>query len=106
MVQDPAAEPTLEPAAERQPAAEPALDSLATRFGRSSIRLTTRQSVQLHFIPKGDVKTVIRAVNDALASTLGACGDVNRNVMAAPLPVADARYTTARAMALRLSEHL
>ena len=83
-----------------------ALDDLATRFGRSSIRLTTRQSVQLHFIPKGDVKTVIRTVNDALASTLGACGDVNRNVMAAPLPVADPRYVTAREMALRLSEHL
>src|SRR3954452_7832240 len=83
-----------------------ALDDLATRFGRSSIRLTTRQSVQLHFIPKGDVKTVIRTVNDALASTLGACGDVNRNVMAAPLPVADPRYVTAREMALRVSEHL
>jgi sulfite reductase (ferredoxin) len=83
-----------------------ALDDLATRFGRSSIRLTTRQSVQLHFIPKGDVKTVIRTVNDALSSTLGACGDVNRNVMAAPLPVADPRYLTARAMAVTLSEQL
>jgi sulfite reductase (ferredoxin) len=83
-----------------------ALDDLATRFGRSTIRLTTRQSVQLHFIPKGDVRTVIRTVNDALASTLGACGDVNRNVMAAPLPLADPRYVTVRAMALALSERL
>ena len=41
-----------------------------------------------------------------LASTLGACGDVNRNVMAAPLPVADPRYATARETALRISEHL
>jgi sulfite reductase (ferredoxin) len=83
-----------------------ALDDLAKRFGRSSIRLTTRQSVQLHFIPKGDVRTVIRTVNEALSSTLGACGDVNRNVMAAPLPVADPRYAAARAMAVRISEHL
>ena len=83
-----------------------ALDDLATRFGRASIRLTTRQSVQLHFIPKGDVGTVIRTVNEALASTLGACGDVNRNVMAAPLPVADPRYAVVRDMALRVSEHL
>jgi sulfite reductase (ferredoxin) len=83
-----------------------AIDDLATRFGRSTIRLTTRQSVQLHFIPKSDVRTVIRTVNDALSSTLGACGDVNRNVMAAPLPVADRRYLTARAMAIKLSEHL
>src|SRR4029079_1974029 len=83
-----------------------ALDDLAARFGRSTIRLTTRQSVQLHFIPKGDVKPVIRTVNDALASTLGACGDVNRNVMAAPLPVADPRYATVRATARAISEHL
>jgi sulfite reductase (ferredoxin) len=83
-----------------------ALDDLAGRFGRATIRLTTRQSVQLHFIPKGDVRTVIRTVNDALASTLGACGDVNRNVMAAPLPTADPRYRVAREMALRISEHL
>ncbi|HEV8488994.1 MAG TPA: NADPH-dependent assimilatory sulfite reductase hemoprotein subunit [Candidatus Limnocylindrales bacterium] len=83
-----------------------ALDDLAARFGRSTIRLTTRQSVQLHFIPKGDLRTVIRTINDHLASTLGACGDVNRNVMAAPLPLADPRYRTVRDAARALSDHL
>ena len=58
--------------------------------GSDTLRLTTRQSIQLHFIPKADLRTVIRTVNERLASTLGACGDVNRNVMAAPLPLADA----------------
>jgi sulfite reductase (ferredoxin) len=83
-----------------------ALDNLAARFGRSTIRLTTRQSVQLHFIPKGDLRAVIRTINEQLASTLGACGDVNRNVMAAPLPLADARYRTVRDAARALSDHL
>jgi sulfite reductase (ferredoxin) len=83
-----------------------ALDDLACRFGRSTLRLTTRQSIQLHFIPKADLRTVIQTVNEALASTLGACGDVNRNVMAAPLPLADARYRTVRDAARALSAHL
>jgi sulfite reductase (ferredoxin) len=83
-----------------------ALDDLAGRLGRETIRLTTRQSIQLHFIPKSDVRTVIRTVHAALSSTLGACGDVNRNVMAAPLPVADPRYRAARELALAVSEHL
>jgi sulfite reductase (ferredoxin) len=83
-----------------------ALDDLARRFGRSTLRLTTRQSIQLHFIPKADLRTVIRTVNENLASTLGACGDVNRNVMAAPLPAADVRYRTVRDAARALSEHL
>lgn len=83
-----------------------ALDDLARQFGRSTLRLTTRQSIQLHFIPKADLRTVIRSVTEHLASTLGACGDVNRNVMAAPLPVSDARYRTVREAARALSEHL
>src|SRR5581483_3897158 len=61
-----------------------ALDRLAGEYANATLRLTTRQSIQLHGIPKGDLRTVIRTVNGHLASTLGACGDVNRNVMAAP----------------------
>ena len=84
-----------------------ALDDLAERFGRSTLRLTTRQSIQLHFVPKADLRTVIRTINDRLASTLGACGDVNRNVMAAPLPVADAAVRGRRATRARaIAEHL
>jgi sulfite reductase (ferredoxin) len=82
------------------------LDDLAAAFGRDTLRLTTRQSIQLHFIPKADLRTVIRAVNDRLASTLGACGDVNRNVMAAPLPLTDQRYQAVREAARAVSEHL
>jgi sulfite reductase (ferredoxin) len=83
-----------------------ALDRLAGRFGRDTLRLTTRQSIQLHFIPKADLRTVIRGVNDELASTLGACGDVNRNVMAAPAPYASAPYRIVRQTARDLSDRL
>ncbi|MCI0584860.1 MAG: NADPH-dependent assimilatory sulfite reductase hemoprotein subunit, partial [Chloroflexi bacterium] len=94
------------PGGDVHPALWLALDDLAQRFGRGSLRLTTRQSIQLHFIAKADLRSVIRTVNEHLASTLGACGDVNRNVMAAPLPVADSRYQTVRAAARALSDHL
>ena len=51
-----------------------------------NIRLTTRQSFQLHGVLKWNMKKTIREVNEALLSTLAACGDVNRNVMCNPNP--------------------
>jgi sulfite reductase (ferredoxin) len=83
-----------------------ALDDLAGAFGRDTLRLTTRQSIQLHFIPKTDLRTVIRTVNEHLASTLGACGDVNRNVMAAPAPFRRPEYEVVREAARLISDHL
>src|SRR5437879_1019891 len=57
-------------------------------------------------ILKHDLKTVIRAVNDNLSSTLGACGDVNRNVMAAPAPYKRRDYEVIQEAARAISDHL
>ena len=65
-------------------------DELARRFGDGTIRITTRQGFQMHGIPKGDMKAVIRAINETLLSTLAACGDVERNVLCCPAPIRDA----------------
>src|SRR3954453_988989 len=83
-----------------------ALDRLADELGNGSLRLTTRQSVQLHGIAKHELRTVIRTVNKHLSSTLGACGDVNRNVMASPAPLATPEYRLVRETARRISTHL
>ena len=83
-----------------------ALDRLAGEHGNDTLRLTTRQSIQLHGILKSDLRTVIRSVNDNLSSTLGACGDVNRNVMAAPAPFARPDYAAVRDAARAISDHL
>ncbi len=64
-------------------------DELADRFGNGTLRLTTRQSIQLHGILKGDLHSTIQSINTCLLSTLSACGDVNRNVMACPAPTAN-----------------
>lgn len=61
------------------------MDELCERYGDGGLRVTTRQSVQLHGVLKRSLKPTISAINRALLSTLAACGDVNRNVMGAPL---------------------
>ncbi len=63
-----------------------AIDRLAEQYANGTIRFTTRQSIQLHGILKGNLKATIAGINECLLSTLGACGDVNRNVMACPAP--------------------
>jgi sulfite reductase (ferredoxin) len=83
-----------------------ALDRLAGEQGNDTLRLTTRQSIQLHGILKHDLRTVIREVNDSLSSTLGACGDVNRNVMAAPAPYKRRDYEVVQEAARSISDHL
>ncbi|MCI0629563.1 MAG: NADPH-dependent assimilatory sulfite reductase hemoprotein subunit, partial [Phycisphaerales bacterium] len=66
-----------------------ALDALADRLGNASLRLTSRQGVQFHGVAKGNLERLIADVNSVLLTTLAACGDVRRNVMATPAPVAD-----------------
>ena len=83
-----------------------ALDRLSDELGNGTLRFTTRQSIQLHGILKHDLRTVIRTINDRLADTLGACGDVNRNVMASPAPLARPDYALVRQTARQISEHL
>ncbi len=63
-----------------------ALDDLSDRFGYGNLRATTRQGIQIHGILKQNLKSAIATIIQNLGSTLGACGDLNRNVMAPPAP--------------------
>jgi sulfite reductase (ferredoxin) len=62
------------------------LDRLADTYGNGTLRVTTRQGFQLHGILKRNLKAAIAAIVRGMGSTLGACGDLNRNVMAPPAP--------------------
>jgi sulfite reductase (ferredoxin) len=62
-----------------------ALDRLAD-IGDGSLRITTRQDIQYHYVPKSRLRELIRGVNDSYLSTLAACGDVVRNVVSCPAP--------------------
>ena len=61
------------------------LDRLAD-IADGSLRITTRQDIQFHQVPKSRVRELIRGVNDCYLSTLAACGDVVRNVISCPAP--------------------
>ena len=61
-------------------------DRIADEFANGSIRLTTRQGIQFHGVIKQDLRETVRALNHALVTTFGACGDVVRNVMCCPPP--------------------
>src|SRR2546430_11377523 len=63
-----------------------ACDDLASRYGNNTLRITTRQDFQFHGILKSGLRQTIKGLNDALVSTIAACGDVERNVMAPPTP--------------------
>src|SRR6188474_2827499 len=59
---------------------------LCDEVGNSTLRITTRQGLQLHGILKKNLKQAIRRINEVQLSTLAACGDVKRNVMCSPCP--------------------
>ena len=63
-----------------------AFDDISCRYANKTLRITTRQSFQFHGVVKSGLGKLMRAINDAMMTTIAACGDVNRNVMAAPTP--------------------
>jgi sulfite reductase (ferredoxin) len=84
-----------------------ALDRLSDQHGNHTIRATTRQGFQLHGILKRDLKATIAEIVKNMGSTLGACGDLNRNVMAPPAPFTDRpEYILARDYANRIADLL
>jgi len=82
------------------------LDRLADDRANHTLRLTTRQGIQFHGILKGDLKPAIAEINHTLVTTMSACGDVVRNVMASPTPRRDTRQAQIMRDARLLSEHL
>ena len=76
-----------------------ALDRMADEAGDGGLRITSRQDIQFHGVRKPNLKSLIRALNENLLTTLAACGDVVRNVVCCPLaprPVAELAHTLGR----------
>src|SRR5438067_4949816 len=81
-------------------------DDLAGRYANGTLRITTRQGFQLHGILKGDLHATLHSINESLLSTLSACGDVNRNVMACPAPSANRAQAKVQEIAHQIAMHL
>ncbi len=58
-------------------------------IGDGSLRITTRQDIQYHYVPKQRLRELINSLNKSYLSTLAACGDVVRNVISCPAPFED-----------------
>ncbi len=97
-----------------------ALDEAADRYADGSLRLTARQGIQFHYVRGHNLQAMIRAINTSYSdngyqlTTLGACGDVNRNTVASPIDDLDAEmpldsrelaHAVAREMAPRSSAY-
>lgn len=83
-----------------------ALDELADEHTNESLRVTTRQGIQLHGVLKSNLKATLAGINHSLLTTLSACGDVERNVMACPAPLADEAHRTMRRTAREIATQL
>ncbi len=83
-----------------------ACDRLATQYGNDTMRITTRQDFQFHGILKANLRQSIKALNEALITTIAACGDVERNVMAPPTPATSPLVDQVLAQARELSDKL
>ena len=83
-----------------------ALDDLADRLGNGTLRVTTRQAFQMHGIRKQNLREVIATIVRGMGSTLAACGDINRNVMAPAAPFEKGAYPAARQLAHDIADTL
>lgn len=75
-------------------------------IGNSTLKITTRQGLQLHGILKSDLRECMQRINNVMLTTLAACGDVNRNTMACPAPYRDNVRPAVQQLAFAISDHL
>lgn len=65
------------------------LDRLADHIGDGTLRITTRQGIQYHYVGKKDLWTLIHSINESGLGTFAACGDVVRAVTSCSAPIVD-----------------
>jgi sulfite reductase (NADPH) hemoprotein beta-component len=65
-----------------------ALHDIAGENSTGVIKITTRQTIQLHGLIKSAIKPVIRSFNEAGLDSIATCGDINRNVLCSANPAA------------------
>ncbi|QBG57800.1 sulfite reductase subunit beta [Bacillus amyloliquefaciens] len=82
------------------------MDELAQKYGNQTLKLTTRETFQMHGILKWNMKKTIQKINAALLDTIAACGDVNRNVMCASNPYQSEIHAEVYEWSKKLSDDL
>ena len=62
-----------------------AIGELSNEHGRGAGELTTRQTIQLHYLELASLPTVFDRLRDVGLTTVGACGDAVRNLTGCPV---------------------
>ena len=80
---------------------------LTEQYGRGVADLTVRQNIQLHWITIEALPEVLEALEQCGLGTIGACGDVTRNVTGCPVAGVDAHeICDASPLALEVTQAL
>lgn len=82
------------------------MDELSDTYANGTLKLTTRQTFQLHGVLKWNLKKTLQKINEALLDTIAACGDVNRNVMSHANPSESAAHRELGELATNISKYL
>ncbi|MBM7570469.1 assimilatory sulfite reductase (NADPH) hemoprotein subunit [Aquibacillus albus] len=82
------------------------MDDIANQYGNGTLKLTTRQTFQMHGIFKWNMKKSMQEINQSLLDTIAACGDVNRNVMCNVNPDQSNVHADVQKWAQEVSDHL
>ena len=82
------------------------LDELARAHGGETLRITTRQTFQFHWVLKDSLRPIIQGLHETLLDTIAACGDDSRGVMSTVDPQASRFHAEVAALAKRVSDHV
>lgn len=82
------------------------LDKLARAHGGETLRITTRQTFQFHWVLKDSLRPIIQGLHETLLDTIAACGDDSRGVMSTVDPQASRFHAEVAALAKRVSDHV
>jgi len=82
------------------------LDELARAHGGETLRITTRQTFQFHWVLKDSLRPIIQGLHETLLDTVAACGDDSRGVMCTADPHSSRFHAEVAAMAKRMSDHV
>lgn len=80
------------------------LHHIAGKYSTGTIKITTRQTVQLHGLLKSQTKPTIQSFNTLHLDSIAACGDVNRNVTCTSHPSESPLHGKVHALAAKISE--
>src|SRR5450755_329836 len=83
-----------------------ATQNIAGEHATGVIKITTRQTIQLHGLYKSHVKPTIQAFNEAKLHSIATCGDINRNVICAAHPQQSPIHKQIHDFAFKINELL